>query len=465
MKKISSGALALTLIGTMLPSAFAVDAPVSAPSNGFIQAENPEWTSAHQISISDLAGHRQYHRDAVTTLTNWYAVNAPDRGTMFYNFARRIMLQERNLMHRLYHMGLTIEDTLPASSSSSSYSSSYSSSTSSSQPSSSSSSSSSLSGRDTTNPSVETTFPGSQTTNAALNTVIIFTFSEDLRGSTVTENTFTLTQSNTRVNGRVTFSGRTVTFTPTTNLIPNMIYTATAMADITDLAGNRLGQEFRTTFTTGQTMTNVNHTNVSLGAASTFAVLAGSTVTNTGPTNITGDLGVSAGTAVTGFAPGTVTSGSIHSADTLAGQAQASLTVAYNDLAGRSTAPVSIAGNLGGMTLAPGLYKSTSGIQISSGDLTLDAKGNPNAIFIFQVASTLDVSAGRSVRLIDGAKAANVYWQVGTSANLGTSSVFKGSILADQSISLQTSASVEGRLLARIGAVTMQSNTIVVPAN
>lgn len=165
------------------------------------------------------------------------------------------------------------------------------------------------------------------------------------------------------------------------------------------------------------------------------------------------------------FAPGVVSNGSIHTADTLAGQAQSALTVAYNNLAGRSTAPVSLSGNLGGLTLAPGLYKSTSGLEISSGDLTFDAKGDVNAVFIIQIASTLNVSAGRQVRLIDGAKAANIYWQVGTSANLGVSSIFKGSILADQSISLQTNASIEGRLLARIGAVTMQSNTILVPAN
>lgn len=188
-------------------------------------------------------------------------------------------------------------------------------------------------------------------------------------------------------------------------------------------------------------------------------------MTNTGPTTITGDLGVSPGSAVTGFAPGIVNGGAIHATDTQASQAKVALTVAYNALAGRSTNPVSVAGNLGGSTLSPGLYKSTSSLEISSGDLTLDAKGDSNALFVFQMASTLNVSVGRQIVLIGGAKASNIFWQVGTSANLEANSIFKGSILADQSISLQTGARVDGRLLARIGAVTLQGNTVTVPAN
>jgi len=202
----------------------------------------------------------------------------------------------------------------------------------------------------------------------------------------------------------------------------------------------------------------------SLGTAgSGFAVLAGSTVANIAFTTVNGDLGLSPGSAVTGFPPGIVT-GTQHVADITAAQAQLDLTVAYNDAAGRTLGAIAVAGNLGGMTLPPGLYKSTSSLEISSGDLTLDAQGDANAVFVFQIASTLTTTAGRQVILSGGAKAANVYWQVGTSAVLGTTSVFKGIIMADQSITLTTGATLEGRALARIAAVTLDSNVITIPA-
>ncbi len=198
---------------------------------------------------------------------------------------------------------------------------------------------------------------------------------------------------------------------------------------------------------------------VSLGAASNFAVLAGSTVTSTGPTIIHGDLGVSPGSAVEGFPPGTV-SGTQHVTDTTAAAAIGDLTVAYNGAAGRTLCPITTAGNLGGQTLAPGLYKSTSGLEVTSGDLTLDAKGNVNAVWIFQMASTLTTTEGRAVILAGGARASNVFWQVGTSASLGTNSTFVGTIMADQSISLDTGAVLQGRALARIGAVTLDASTV-----
>jgi hypothetical protein len=205
-------------------------------------------------------------------------------------------------------------------------------------------------------------------------------------------------------------------------------------------------------------------TPVNLRSAAGFAVLAGSTVTSSGFSIINnGDVGVSAGTAVDGFPPAVINNGSIHSADTAAAQAQLDLTTAYNDAAGRTVRPVSVAGNLGGQTLTPGLYKSTSALEISSGDLTLDARGHANAVFIFQMASTLSTTSDRKVILTGNARAANVFWQVGTSATLGTMSDFKGTIMADQSITLTTGATLEGRALARIGGVTLGASTVTLP--
>src|SRR5580765_1491410 len=197
-----------------------------------------------------------------------------------------------------------------------------------------------------------------------------------------------------------------------------------------------------------------------LGAARAFAVLAASTVTNTGVSAIAGDLGLSPGISVTGFPPGML-AGTMHVTDPTAAQAQLDLTAAYNDAAGRTLGAITLAGNLGGMTLAPGLYKSTSSLAISSGDLTLDAKGDASAVYIFQMGSTLVTTVGRKVILAGGAQAANIYWQVGSSATLGVSSVFKGTIMAMASITATTGASVEGRLLARTAAVTLDNNSIL----
>jgi hypothetical protein len=202
------------------------------------------------------------------------------------------------------------------------------------------------------------------------------------------------------------------------------------------------------------------HPPVGLGTADSFAVLGGTTVTNTGPTVVSGDLGVSPGSAVTGFPPGIVNNGAIHAADAVAGQAQAALITAYDDAAGRPC-PSPLTGlDLGGQVLTDGTYCFTSSAQLT-GTLTLDGQGNPNAVFIFQIGSTLTTAPGSTVSLINGAQACNVFWQVGSSAVLGTTTTFRGTIMALTSIALQTGATiVEGRALARNGAVTMDTNTI-----
>jgi len=313
---------------------------------------------------------------------------------------------------------------------------------------------------DTTAPTVSSTNPVNGSTGVA---VITATFSEAMTASTLTTATFSMTGPGANaVPGAVTYQASTHTarFTPSSALTAATAYTATITVGAEDASGNAMTSNKVWTFTTsaasGALLAPV------LSSAGTFVILSGSTVTSTGATALTGDVGVSPGTAVTGFPPGTY-SGAKHAGDATSATAMADLTVAYNDAAGRTVAPVTVAGNLGGLTLPPGLYKSTSSLAISSGDLTLDAQGDANAVFIFQIASTLTTSTGRAVILAGGARASNVFWQVGSSATLGTNSVFKGTIMADQSISLNTGATLDGRALARIGAVTLQGNAVVLP--
>jgi hypothetical protein len=199
-------------------------------------------------------------------------------------------------------------------------------------------------------------------------------------------------------------------------------------------------------------------TAVPLGTAANFAVLAGSTITNTGSTTINGDLGLSPGTSVTGFPPGTV-NGTEDIADAAAVQAKNDLTTAYNDAAAESVT-ATIPTELGGTTETPGVYNSAAGTFGITGTLTLDAQGNPNAVFIFQAASTLITASASNVVLINGAQASNVFWVVGSSATLGTNSTLQGSILALTSITVTTGATIDGRALARNGAVTLDTNTI-----
>ncbi|WP_051072992.1 ice-binding family protein [Nocardiopsis valliformis] len=196
---------------------------------------------------------------------------------------------------------------------------------------------------------------------------------------------------------------------------------------------------------------------VGLGSADSFAVLAGQTVTNTGSTQISGDVGVSPGTAITGLTQDQV-NGEIHEGGAVALQAQNDLTTAYNDAAGRTPA-TALPDDIGGQTYIEGVYRHASQLELT-GTVTLDAQGDPDAVFIFQVGSAFITASGSRVSLINGAQACNVFWQVGSSATLGTNSTFVGNVLALTSIAAQSGTTVDGRLLAREGEVTLDNNTI-----
>jgi len=208
----------------------------------------------------------------------------------------------------------------------------------------------------------------------------------------------------------------------------------------------------------------------SLGTAGSFAVLGGSTVTNTGPTVVTGDLGVAPGSAIVGFfpdtpgGPGTVV-GTQHAADAVALQAQADAATAYTALAGEAcdfTHP--LIADIGGQTLAPGVHCFPSSAAIT-GILTLDAAGDPNSVWVFNIESTLVTASASSVLIINGGNACNVFWRVGSSATLNTTTAFQGNILALANISALTGATVRGRLLAQTAAVTLDTNEVALPTN
>jgi len=196
----------------------------------------------------------------------------------------------------------------------------------------------------------------------------------------------------------------------------------------------------------------------SLGTADPFAVLGASEVTNTGPTLVSGDVGVSPATSITGFPPGIVL-GTIHNSDAVAQLAQSDTTTAYNVLAGEapdSTPATAVIGN--GETLTPGVYKYGSGLEVT-GSLTLDGQADPNSVFIFQVPSSLTTDVGSNITFTNGAQPCNVFWQVGSSATLN-GSTFVGNVLALASITVGNAVTVDGRLLARTAAVTLINDTL-----
>jgi hypothetical protein len=199
---------------------------------------------------------------------------------------------------------------------------------------------------------------------------------------------------------------------------------------------------------------------VPLGTAKSFGVLAGSGISNTGPTVITGDIGTFPTTTITGSA-GIVQTGTNHAGDAVTQGAKHDLLAAYGTAAGEGPR-TAVTTDLGGRRLTAGVYRAATSMGLT-GALTLDAAGNPDAVFVFQAGSTLTTASGSSVVLRRGAQACNVFWQVGSSATVGTGAHFRGNLLAATSITLTTGATVEGRVLAKTGAVTLDTNVITVP--
>jgi hypothetical protein len=312
---------------------------------------------------------------------------------------------------------------------------------------------------DTVRPTVLMTDPINGAFNVVLNQAVRTSFSEQMDPSTINTTTYVLSQGTANIQGIVSYSGTDAVFTPSINLASGTMYTARITNKVRDLAGNAIAADHIWTFTTATTL---GPKPVELSSAGNFAILSGAGITNSGPTVINGDIGTSPTGTINGFPPGRV-NGNIHAADPVAAQAKKDLTSAYNEAQGRSTGAISLPGDLKGLTFYPGLYSNSSTVMLSSGNLTLDAKGDANAMFIFKVGSSLTTSSGTKIILTGGAQANNIFWSVGSSATLGTYSVFYGNILADQSISLNTGATLNGRALTRIASVTLLSNTINMP--
>jgi len=197
---------------------------------------------------------------------------------------------------------------------------------------------------------------------------------------------------------------------------------------------------------------------IDLGTAKPFVVLGGQSVSNTGPSVLNGDLGVSPGTSLPGFGSPAVVNGATHNNDAVAAQAQQDLTTAYNVAAAEPSSDLT-GQDLGGKRLTAGAYGYTSSAQLT-GTVTFDAENDPNAQFVIKVASALTTASASSVQVINGANPCNIYWQIGSSATLGSATAFKGNVMALTSISLNNGASVIGRLLARNGSISLINNVL-----
>jgi hypothetical protein len=324
-----------------------------------------------------------------------------------------------------------------------------------------------------TAPMVLSTDPANNATSVVLNKIITATFSVPMDALSITGSTFTINQGTNTVAGTVTYSGSTATFTPTANLLSGLTYTGTITTGAKNVAGTELLNNYVWTFSTAPTLGGPF---VDLKSVGRFGIIAGVGVSNNaGPSEIRNqDVGISPGvrSSITGFPPAIIIGGAMYASDDIAPpgvpamliQAKQDLTDAYLFAeAAVSPAPATVAGDLGGQTLAPGIYKSTSTLMVQSGDLTLDAKGDLNAVWIFQVAAAFTTvgGAGGNIILSGGAQAKNIFWQTGSSATIGDYTSFQGTVLALTSITMNSHAIATGRMLARNGSVVMTSTNII----
>ncbi|GAA4431599.1 hypothetical protein GCM10023188_19300 [Pontibacter saemangeumensis] len=331
-------------------------------------------------------------------------------------------------------------------------------------------------------PTVTATDPANQATIVTLNKVITASFSEGMNPLTMTAASFTLKTGTTTVAGDISYTGTTASFTPASNLSPNTTYTATITTAAKSTHEVTLADNYEWTFTTVANNPSEPETpatpqmGVDLKTAGRFGIFAGVGISNNaGFSEIRNlDVGITPGvrSSVTGFPPAIVVNGAIYASDDIAPpgtaamllQAKQDLLEAYLFAEGASSpAPATVAGDQGGKTLAPGIYKSTSTLLIQAGDLTLDAQGDPNAVWIFQIASDFTTvgGAGGNIILTGGAQAKNIFWQTGSSATIGDGTSFKGNVLALTSITMNSGARAVGRMLALNGAVVMTNTNII----
>jgi len=328
---------------------------------------------------------------------------------------------------------------------------------------------------DTTAPTVTSTSPVNHATSVAVNSDMTARFSEAMDSVTISTTTFTLKRGTTPVSGAVTYTGTTATFEPAAALMPGTEYTATITDGVENLDGDSMAVDKVWTFTSDEPDAP-SRDPVDLNSAGDYVILAKSGISTTGTTSIVGDLGVSpvAATYITGFglamhsstqySTSSLVSGKVYAAD-YSQPTPADLTAAISDMqtaytnAANRTLPDATglgAGNIGGMTLAPGLYKWGTGVTIPA-DLTLS--GGADDVWIFQIAQTLKLGSGVHVTLAGGAQAENIFWQVAGQTTLGTTAQFKGNILCQTAIVLNTGAMLNGRALSQT-AVTLDANTV-----